>query len=152
MPPYLTEELGRIPGLIPPFVPDDRTSVFYIYRLRFDLDVLGLAVEPAIFRDRLGKALLAEGVDASLWHVTPVTSFPIFETKAGLAPGFPWTLSAGDREYRPEDYPVAKRLLETSICVGDGRHPLFVQPRSVMEGYVEAFAKVLADPGRLLRD
>ena len=107
-----------------------------------------------MFRDRLGRALQAEGVDASLWHVTPVTSFPIFETKEGLAPGFPWTLSpAGDRvEYRPDDYPVAKRLLDTSLCVGDGRHPLFVQSRRLMEEYVEAFEKVLADPERLLRD
>jgi dTDP-4-amino-4,6-dideoxygalactose transaminase len=149
---YLSSELARIPGLIPPFVPDDRTSVFYLYRLRFDLERWGLDVDPATVRDLLGKALLAEGVDVSLWHETPVTSFPIFRTKEGLAPGFPWTLvAAQDRvDYRPEDYPVAKRLLETSLCVGSARHPLFVQPREVMEGYVAGFAKVLADPGRLL--
>ena len=126
--------------------------MYYLYRLRFDLDALNLAVEPVTFRDRLGKALLAEGVDTSLWHETPVTSFPIFQTKEGLAPDFPWTLSpAGERlEYRPEDYPVAKRLLQTSLCVGSARHPLFVQPRSVMQGYVEAFRKVLSNPGQLL--
>jgi dTDP-4-amino-4,6-dideoxygalactose transaminase len=151
---YLTTELAKIPGLIPPVVPDDRTSVHYLYRVRFDLGLLNVRAEPAVFRDALGKALLAEGVDASLWHDLPVTSFPIFQTKEGLAPGFPWTLQppgkGGDVE--PEDYPVAKRLLETSLCVGSARHALFVQPRRVMEEYVAGFAKVLADPGRLLRD
>jgi perosamine synthetase len=151
---YLSEQLGTIPGMVPPYVPEDRTSVYYLYRLRFDLDALNLDVEPVTFREVLGKALLAEGVDASLWHETPVTSFPIFQTKEGLATGFPWTLSpAGERvEYRPDDYPEAKRLLETSLCVGSARHPLFVQPRALMEEYVGAFAKVLADPGRLLAD
>jgi dTDP-4-amino-4,6-dideoxygalactose transaminase len=151
---YLATELARIPGLIPPVVPDDRTSVHYLYRVRFDLGLLNVRVEPAVFRDLLGKALLAEGVDASLWHDVPVTSFPIFQTKEGLAPGFPWTLrppgQGGDDE--PEGFPVAKRLLETSLCVGSARHPLFVQPRRVMEEYVAGFAKVLADPGRLLRN
>jgi dTDP-4-amino-4,6-dideoxygalactose transaminase len=151
---YLTEHLGRIRGLIPPFVPEDRTSVFYLYRLRFDLDALGVHAHPVAFRDRLGKALLAEGVDASLWHETPVTSFPIFQTREGLAPGFPWTLlpRGAAVDYRPDDYPVAKRLLETSIVMGSARHPLFVQSRALMEAYVHAIEKVLAQADRLLGD
>lgn len=151
---YLTEQLARIPGLVPPYVPEDRTSVFYIYRLRFDTEALNVDVEPAVFRDLLGRALMAEGVDTMLWHTSPVTSFPIFQTRDGLAPGFPWTLSAAGRqvEYRPDDYPEARRMLDSSLCVGDARHPLFVQPRRVMDEYVEAFTKVLADPGRLVRE
>ena len=150
---FLTSELAKIPGLIPPVVPDDRTSVYYLYRLRFDPERLNLGIEPAAFRDLLGKALLAEGVDTSLWHESPVTSFPIFQTKEGLAPGFPWTLQppGGEQVYVPDDYPVARRLLETSLIVGSARHPLFVQPRRLMEEYVAGFAKVLADPERLLR-
>lgn len=150
---FLTEHLGKIPGLIPPSVPDDRTSVYYIYRLRFDLEALGLSLEAPAFRDLLGQALLAEGVDASLWHTLPATSNPLFRTREGLGNGFPWSQPPASREvdYDPADFPEATRLLESSICVGNAMHPLFVQPREVMEGYVEGFRKVLADPEQLVR-
>ncbi len=149
---FLTEHLAKIPGLIPPTVPDDRTSVYYIYRLRFDPDALGVGVEAREFRDLLGRALLAEGADASLWHNLPVTSNPLFRDKNGLGDGFPWTQPPASRtiEYEPADYPRAARMLDSSICVADAKYPLFVQPRQVMEGYVEAFTKVLADPERLI--
>ena len=149
---FLSERLGRIPGLTTPHVPDDRTSVFYLYRLRFDVEAFGLDVPPATFRDLLGRALQAEGVDTMLWHSQPVTSFPIFQTKEGLAPGFPWSLAPeGQRvAYDPAAYPEAQRLLDSSLVIGDARHPLFVQPREVMEGYMAAITKVLADPALLL--
>jgi len=149
---FLTKHLGEIPGLIPPQVPDDRTSIHYLYRLRFDPDVVGLKVEAPLFRDALGRALLAEGVDAMLWHTLPVASSPVFRNREGLGDGFPWTQPPASRavEYKPGDYPVATRTLESSICVGDALHPLFVQPSEVMEGYVEGFKKVLADPERLI--
>jgi len=149
---FLTEHLGKIPGLIPPRVPDDRTSVHYLYRLRFDPDVLDLGVKPTAFRDMLGRALLAEGVDAMLWHASPVTSNPLFRTHDGLGNGFPWTQPPASRSvhYEPGDYPNASRMLDTSICISDAGHPLFVQPREVVEGYVEGITKILEDPERLI--
>jgi perosamine synthetase len=147
----LTEGLGKVAGLIPPYVPEDRTSVYYIYRLRFDLEAMNVAADPVRFRDALVAALTAEGVDVMLWQTEPVTSYPLFQTKEGIGSGFPWTQPPASRQidYKPEEYPEAIRLLETSLCVSDSRHPLFVQPREVIEGYIEGFAKVLADPQRL---
>ncbi len=150
---FLNEHLGKIPGLIPPSVPDDRTSVYYLYRLRFDPEVLGFSVPAQTFRDILGRALLAEGLDAMLWHVAPVTSDPLFRTREGLGNGFPWTQPPASRavDYEPDDYPDALRMLDTSLCVSDASHPLFVQPREVVAGDVEGITKVLADPERLIR-
>lgn len=149
---YLTEQLGSLPGLVPPAVPADRTSVFYLYRLGLDPGTMGLDVEATTFRDRLGRALLAEGVDAMLWHRQPVTSFPLFQAREGLGGGFPWTQPPAGRQvdYRPGDYPRAIAALDSSICVGNERRPIWMQPREVMEGYVAGFHKVLADPARLL--
>ena len=81
-----------------------------------------------------------------------MTSNPLFGDKNGLGNGFPWTQPPAGRaiEYDPAEYPMAAKMLDTSICVGSALHPLFVQPREVMEGYVEAFRKVLADPRRLI--
>lgn len=143
---YLNAELSRIPGLLPPIEPDDRTSVFHKYRLRFDPAVLAAGVAPTLIRDRLIAALRAEGVDAALWHVEPVTSFPIFQTHDGFGGGYPWSLAPGAGKVEPSDYRRAKELLDSSIIVCDEVHPIFVQPLELMEAYVSAFRKVLADP------
>jgi dTDP-4-amino-4,6-dideoxygalactose transaminase len=76
---YLTQELANIPWLIPPYVPPDRTTVYHKYRVRFDPDALGLTMPATEFRDRLLAPLEAEGVAATIWHVTPMTSFPSFQ-------------------------------------------------------------------------
>jgi dTDP-4-amino-4,6-dideoxygalactose transaminase len=142
---YLTEELGKIQGLLPPYVPPDRTSVYHKYRLRFDPDALGLSMPAAGFRDRLLAALEAEGVAASLWHVTPMTSFPIFQRlDEGYGKGCPWSCPFYGREiaYHPEEYPQAIWLLETSLTVNDEPYPIFLQSMELMEHYVAAFQKI----------
>ena len=149
---YLTEQLGTISGLVPPFVPPDRTSIFHKYRLRFDLDVLGPKVPAVEFRDRLLAALEAEGVSVTIWHTEPMTSFPILQTKEGYGKGCPWSCPfyGKDITYDPMDYPEAIRLLETSIVVNEEPYPIFVQELELMELYVAAFRKLFADPQKLL--
>lgn len=142
---YLTEELGKIPGLLPPYVPPDRTSVYHKYRLRFDPDALGLSMPATDFRNRLLASLEAEGVAASLWHVTPMTSFPIFQRlDAGYGHGCPWSCPFYGKEiaYHPEEYPQAIRLLDTSLTVNDEPYPIFFQDMELMEYYVAAFQKI----------
>ena len=77
---YLTRELANVPGIIPPYVPPDRTTVYHKYRLRFDPSVWNLRASPVEVRNAFLAALEAEGVAATLWHVTPLTSFPILES------------------------------------------------------------------------
>ncbi|MFQ5854112.1 MAG: DegT/DnrJ/EryC1/StrS family aminotransferase [Anaerolineae bacterium] len=150
---YLSQELGKIKGLIPPCVPPDRTTIYHKYRIRFDPDALGLAIPAVEFRDRLLAALEAEGVAATLWHVTPLPSFPIFQKLGeGYGKGCPWNCPLYDREikYNPEDYPEAIRLLETSLIVNDEPHPIYIQDLELMEYYVDAFFKVFNDLDELL--
>lgn len=148
---YLNAELSRIPGLLPPVEPPDRTSVFHKYRLRFDPAVLAAGVPPTRVRDALVAALRAEGVDAALWHVQPVTSFPVFQTHDGLGKGYPWSIAPGAGKVDPSDYPRSQELLDASIIVCDEVHPIFVQPFELMQAYVRAFQKVLADPDVLAK-
>lgn len=149
---YLGQALSRIPGLIPPTEPKDRTSVFHKYRVRFDVKRLGVNVPPVVFRDRLIAALRAEGVDALLWHTEPVTSFPIFRTHEGFGGDYPWALAPGAGAVDPADYRNAIDLLDSSIVVCDEFHPIMIQPLELMEAYVAAFAKVLSDPSALVAD
>jgi len=149
---FLNQALGEIPGLVPPIEPPDRRSVFHKYRVRFDVDRLGVKMYPAAFRTRLIEALRAEGVDAVLWHTEPVTSFPIFQTHEGFGHGYPWSLAPGAGAVDPDDYPRAKELLDSSIIVCDEIHPITAQPLELMEQYATAFQKVLRDPQALTAD
>jgi perosamine synthetase len=142
---YLTAELSKIDGLLPPFVPADRTTIYHKYRLCFDPEALGLKIPAADFRNQLLDALEAEGVEATVWHVTPLPSFPVFQRlNEGYIQGAPW-LSQGEPprvKYDPAEYPQALRLMDTSIVVNTEPYPIYLQDMELMEHYVAAFRKV----------
>ena len=142
---YLTQELSKIEGLIPPHIPSDRTTVYHKYRVRFDLQALGLSMPAVEFRDKLLAALCAEGMIANLWQYKPLPSNPIFQNlDVGLGDGYPWRSPYYGREisYNPEDYPNAAKVLDTSIVVNSERYPIFGQDMELMEHYVAVFRKV----------
>jgi perosamine synthetase len=139
----LNAGLADLPGLAPPHVPDDRTCVFYRYRIRIDPDELGFAGPPLELRDRLLWALQAEGVAASLWQLLPLPAQPVFR-RGRFAP---WRPGDDDRlePWQRYAHPETARLLESSIVLGTATEALFNQPTELMERYLDAFEKVLAD-------
>jgi perosamine synthetase len=149
---FLNQALAAIPGLEPPIEPPGRTSVFHKYRVRFDLERLGVDMPAVEFRGRFLAALRAEGVDAVLWHTEPVTSFPIHQTHEGFGRGYPWSLAPGSGTVVPADYRQAIDLLESSIILCDEMHPIMIQPLELMEAYAAACAKVLREPRALAGD
>ncbi len=149
---FLNQALAAIPGLAPPIEPAGCTSVFHKYRVRFDVQRLGVDVPAVEFRGRLLAALRAEGVDAVLWHTQPVTSFPVHQTHEGFGRGYPWSLAPGAGQVNPDDYRQASALLESSLIVCDEVHPIMIQPLELMEANAIAFRKVLRDPDALAGD
>ena len=132
----LDRTLSEIPGLGPPYVPDDRTSSYYQYRVRLDREELGLGHVPATaFRDALGKALMAAGVGVELWHTRPAPAFPVFQERGG---------------YDLADYPEAIAMLDSSLVICEARYPIFVQPLELIEAYAEGIRRTMADPERFL--
>ena len=132
----LDEALAGIQGLTTPYLPNDRTSSYYHYRVRLDPAAIGLGhVQPTVFRDALGQALLAAGVGCELWHVQPAPAFPIFQERGG---------------YDPADYPEAIAMLDSSLVICEARYPIFVQPAELIERYAETIRRVIADPERFL--
>jgi perosamine synthetase len=150
---YLTQELAKIPGIIPPYVPTDRTTIYHKYRIRFDPETLGVKGPVTDFRNRLMDALEAEGVEVTVWHVTPLPSFPLFQNlDLGYGNGYPWNAPFYGKEirYDPADYPEAQRLLDTSLVVNTEPYPIYVQTMELMQYYVQAFRKVLNNLDELL--
>lgn len=152
---YLSRELAKLPGLIPPHVPPDRTTVYHKYRLRLDpaawgID-LGRAAKAVAVRDRLLEALEAEGVAVTLWHLTPLPAFPVFQASEEPTDGgrqLPWNACYydGQVDFDPAHYPESQRLLDESLVINDEAYPIYIQDLELMEYYVAAFRKVL---GRL---
>ena len=140
----LNAALSEFPGIHPPHVPDDRSCVFYRYRIVLDPEELGFPGPPLELRDRLLWALQAEGVAASLWQLRPLPEQPVFRRGGRFAP---WKPGAGETldSFDPHAYPRASRLLESSIVIGTAEHPLFNQPHALMQRYADAFEKVMND-------
>ena len=151
---YLTAELANIPGLCPPYMPEDRVSNFHKYCLRLEPEKLDLPISGAVFRDKLQAALLAEGVDAVRWQHSPVPLQPLFQTKQGYGKGCPWScrkLYGATYEYQAEQFPVTMALLENSLVICSEYYPIYAQPLAVMERYVAAFHKVFANLEQVMR-
>jgi dTDP-4-amino-4,6-dideoxygalactose transaminase len=142
----LTENLGRIPGIVPPYIPPDCTSSFYQYRLRLDPQALGVAMPVRNFRLKILAALGAEGVEASLWQTVPVPGQTLFQERTGYGLGCPWQCPLGaEVKYDPAEYPETLRLLDDSLVIGSHSYPLFPQPLELMTKYVEATQRVFAN-------
>ena len=132
----LDERLADVPGITPPYVPDDRTSTYYQYRVRLAPAELGLGhVPPTAFRDALGQALMAAGVGVELWHTQPAPAFPVFQERGG---------------YDLADVPEAIAMFDSSLVIGEARYPIFVQPPELIERYADTIRRTLADPERFL--
>jgi dTDP-4-amino-4,6-dideoxygalactose transaminase len=139
----LTRGLSGVDGVIPPHVPDDRTSVYYKYRLRLDASALAFNGEATELRDRVVRALRAEGVEAVLWQVHPLPANPAF--RRSLQPWHPDFDTEPLRPFDPAEYPETIRVLDETLVLGSEPRPLFVQESELMHTYVEAFEKVLAN-------
>lgn len=136
----LTEGLSRLPGIIPPQVPKDRTSVYHKYRFRLDPSDLGFDGPLRELRDRLFHALYSEGVNVAIWQSVPIPAHPVF--RRPLSPWRPELEETPLESWHPEKYSQTIELLDGSIVLGNELHPLYVQDAELMKLYLQAFEKV----------
>jgi dTDP-4-amino-4,6-dideoxygalactose transaminase len=143
---YLTEHLGKIPGVIPPYVPPDCTSSYYQYRIRLNAHAAGVHLSAKEFRLKVLAALKAEGAEVSLWQTVPVPGQTLFQERTGYGLSCPWKCPLGEEvKYDLSEYPETVKLLAGSLVIGSHSYPLFPQPMELMRSYVEAFQRVFAN-------
>jgi perosamine synthetase len=140
----LAKGLSSIPGVIPPRVPDDRTSIYHKYRIRIDPQQVDAGVTGPAMRDSVLFALRAEGVDAVVWQLDALPAYPAFR-RSGLRPWHPRDDNEPLKPWDPQTFPATAELYDTSMVIGSQDHPLFIQDASLMEAYVEAFARVMSN-------
>lgn len=96
---FLTKELKKIQGIIPPYEERDRIHVFHLYVIKV------LEKEFGIDRNELFKRLSAKGIGLSL-HYTPLHFLSLYKTLG----------------YHSGDFPVAERVYKQIMSL-----PLFPQ-------------------------
>jgi len=141
---FLSKYLAEIKGITAPFVPEDRTTVYHKYRVRLDPSELGIDIEASKFRNKVTRALQAEGVDAVLWQSLPVPGQTLFQLKEGYGKGCPWSCPYYNKQikYDIQDYPETVKLLNDSFVICSEPYPIYAQNLELMKHYVEAFHKV----------
>jgi len=106
----LAERLNNVPHLILPTEPSGHEHNWYNYTIRFDMKALGHERDAAAFRDKLVRALRAEGVQTGVWQKYMLPAMTVFRAKNGYGKGCPWECPhARPVDYSPERYPVAQK-------------------------------------------
>ncbi|MBU0715152.1 MAG: DegT/DnrJ/EryC1/StrS family aminotransferase [Verrucomicrobia bacterium] len=143
---YLTRELRKIPGVIPPYCPPDCKHVYFMYNVRFDPKAAGVNCEPRRFRIAVEKALFKEGMLVGQWQTLPVPAQDLFQSKLGYgATGYPWSVNEAKGityNYDPCQFPVAQSLCDTYTVV-HGIHP--PNRKALMQKIVGTFQKVFGN-------
>ena len=146
----LTRSLRDVPGLEPPYVPADCESIYHKYRIRLRPENLDVPLRGRAFRDVVKMALEAEGVDVATWLEAPLPAHPIFQVREGYGGGYPWTFAHAGYRYRVEDYPETQSLVDNSLVICAELRPIYCQPRTLIDQYATAIAKVFGDRSGLL--
>jgi len=147
---YLTRELGKIPGIIPPYCPPDCKHVYWFYAVRFDPQAAGLDVDARRFRIAVEKAVFKEGVLVGQWQVMPVPGQDLFHSMIGIGKRYPWAINEAQGvtyKYDPRDYPVAQMLCDTYTNIHSIHPP---NGLNLNEKVVEAFHKVFSNLGEVM--
>jgi len=140
---YLSKKLGKLKGITTPYVPDDRTSVYHLYRIRLNPKELGIDAPAKEFRAKVQKALRAEGIQANRWANRPVPMQNVFQDRIGYGYGCPWTCPYGkgsEVTYNEEDYVETRKLCEDSFVIHSAIYP--PNGFELMDKYAEAFGKL----------
>jgi perosamine synthetase len=121
----LDEELQGVPGLILPTAPEGFGHNWYNYVIRFDMQALGHEgdaghqFDALAYRDKLVRAIQAEGVPLTVWQRFILPAMTVFQAQNGYGQGCPWTCpyAGAAVDYAPDRYPVAQRHNDTHACI-----------------------------------
>jgi dTDP-4-amino-4,6-dideoxygalactose transaminase len=105
---YLCERLRTLPGLTPPFIPDDVSYQSHILAFLYDAGSLGVS------RALVVKAIRDEGIPVGTGYLRLMYQNPIFLRRSAFgATGFPFSLNPESTvEYRHGLCPVAEDLIQ----------------------------------------
>jgi perosamine synthetase len=144
----LTAGLKALPGITPPSHDPAGGCSYWKYAVQVHSGELGFDGDPRDLRDRIMQGLRAEGVETMVWQPQPVPAHAVFRRRLQV-----WHAGSEREPLRPWDpreFPVASRLCDTTLNLGTTFKPLYVQDAELIDDYVHAFKKVLANLDTIL--
>ncbi len=140
----LTECLEGTQYLILPREYPKAESNWYNYTNRFDFKAMGHEADAREFRDKLVKAMQAEGVATNVWQNFILPAMTVFQAKNGYGNGCPWNCQhASPVSYDLGQYTEAQRHTDTHTGMTT---PLRAPNSPVVAEYVaKGIRKVLAN-------
>ena len=118
---YLDSQLGEVPGLSAAFVVDGAEHAYYVYPIKYDANVTGIARDLFVHavNAELPVAESAEQVGLVVGYVRPLYLAPLYQKKIALgSKGFPWSMNAGIHyDYGKGLCPVVERLHEHEMLM-----------------------------------
>ncbi len=139
----LNELLPGTPHLILPTVPPGHGHNWYNYTVRFDMAAMGHEKDAAAFRDKLVRALNAEGVETGVWQGWPVPEMTAIAAKNAYGRGCPWACTDSKVSYDLEQFPMAVKHCNWHTGMTTPLRP--PNGLAVAEGVAAAFRKVLSN-------
>lgn len=79
--------LTDLPGLVTPIFRTEGEHTYSMFRIRLDPSQLSLNIKASVFREKLLKAMIAEGMAWWIWERQPLPNYPIFQIAEQF--GFP---------------------------------------------------------------
>jgi perosamine synthetase len=137
----LTAGLTQLKGVEPPRPGPDGGCSYWKYAVQLHAEDLGFDGDPRDLRDRIMRALQAEGVEVGVWQPHPVPAQPWFRRRTQV--WHPRTEAEPLRRWDPAAFPVASALCDRTFSLGTVPRPLYVQDPALMDRYVDAVAKVM---------
>jgi dTDP-4-amino-4,6-dideoxygalactose transaminase len=138
----LHQQQQGVPNLIRPTEPEQFEHNWYNYVLRLDLDALNQTGNASEFRDKVVRALRAEGVEAIVWQRFILPRMTVFQAKNAYGFGEPWSSPhAQEVDYSLDQYSVAQLHCDSHLCLVQSlRYP---NGPETIELIAEAIWKVL---------
>jgi len=144
---YLTQRLEAVDGIQTPYVPDGHHHVYYNYVVGVDPQALGVDIPARVLREKVQKALNAEGVPTGQWQRLPVPAQEVFQKRVGYGHGCPWACHGSKVQYRAKDYPRSLAFIDSHFYIYDVNPP---NGLDLMDRYAQAVEKVMANRDELL--
>lgn len=141
---YLSENLGRIPGMAAARLPENSRAVYYLYPMRYDA-----AQFNGLPRAKFIKALVAEGVPCSAGYGEQYNDGVFDEVISSRGYKRLWSderLKAYRESFK--DLKGTRQACETVVCFP---HGMLMADRAAMDHILEAIAKIQAHSAELAK-
>ena len=113
----LIDRLKAFPGIVPPVCTTDGSHVYSMLRIRLNPAAMSIDMPARLFREKVAKAMVAEGMDWWIWERRALPDYPVFQI--AIDTGFPFRaqefMSFDRKPNAHKHFPMAAALADDAL-------------------------------------